>query len=210
MGECSNSLIIARKYLGVLLIGAACMCLGWADTFEGIRAAAGKVTSVQARFIQEKHLPILAQPLIARGRFMFQGPDSLRWEYQEPVRSVLLMHKGRTRRFIESDGKMVEQSTAGLQTMDVVSEQITNWLSGRFDQNPLFKASLGPGRKIVMTPQNEQMNRFILRMEMLMGDQPGVMKEVVIFESETAFTCFKFIEPIINQPISESKFQQVR
>jgi hypothetical protein len=192
-----------------LLIGAACMCLGWADTFEGIQAAAGTVTSVQARFVQEKHLPILAQPLIARGRFMFQGPDSLRWEYQEPVRSVLLMHNGRTRRFIESNGEMVEESTAGLQTMDVVSEQITNWLSGRFDRNPLFKASLEPGRKIVMTPRNQEMGQFILRMEMLMGDQPGVMKEVVIFESETAFTRFKFVEPMINQPISESMFQKV-
>lgn len=201
---------LSGKCLVVSLIGAACLCLGWADTFEGIQAAAGKVTSVQARFIQEKHLPILTQPLIARGRFMFQGPDSLRWEYQEPVRSVLLMHKGRTRRFIESDGKMVEENTAGLQTMDVVSEQITNWLSGRFDRNPLFKASLRPGRKIVMTPQNPQMNRFILRMEMLMGERPGVMKEVVIFESETAFTRFTFIEPMINQPIPESTFQQVR
>jgi hypothetical protein len=105
---------------------------------------------------------------------------------------------------------MVEESTAGLQTMDVVSEQITNWLSGRFDRNPLFKASLESGRKIVMTPRNQQMNRFILRMEMVMGDQPGVMKEVVIFESETAFTRFKFIEPTINQPLSESTFQQVR
>ncbi len=192
-----------------MLIGAACMCLGWADTFESIQAAAGKVTSVQARFVQEKHLPILTQPLIARGRFMFQGPDSLRWEYQEPVRSVLLMYKGRTRRFVESDGKMVEENAAGLQAMDVVSEQITSWLSGRFDQNPLFKASLEPGRKIVMTPRGQQMNRFILRMEMLMGDQPGVMKEVVIFESETAFTRFKFVEPMINLPISESEFQQV-
>lgn len=201
---------VSRKYLVFLLIAAACMCLGWADTFEGIQAAAGKVTSVQARFVQEKHLPILTRPLIARGRFMFQGPDSLRWEYQEPVRSVLLMHQGRTRRFVESDGKMVEENAAGLQAMDVVSEQITGWLSGRFDRNPLFKASLEPGGKIVMTPRGQQMNRFILRMEMLMGDQPGVMKEVVIFESETAFTRFKFVEPMINQPISESEFQQVR
>jgi outer membrane lipoprotein-sorting protein len=197
-----------KKYLAMLLIGAACMSLGWADTFEGIRAAADTVTSVQARFVQEKHLPILARPLTARGRFMFQGPGSLRWEYQEPVRSVLLMHDGRTRRFVESEGKMVPESTAGPQAMDLVSEQITHWLSGRFDQNPMFKASLAPDRKIVLTPRNRQIGQFILRMEMQMGDQPGVMKEVVIFESESAFTRFTFIEPLINQPISQSAFEQ--
>lgn len=194
----------------MLLIAAACLCLGWADTFEGIQAAAAKVTSVQARFVQEKHLPILKHPLVAKGYFMFQGPDSLRWEYREPVRSVLLMHNGRTRRYIEVDGNMKEDTAARLQTMNLVSEQITNWLSGRFDRNSLFEAALMPGGKIVMTPRNEQMHQFILRMEMQMGDQPGVMKEVVIFESETAFTRFTFIDPIINKPISESRFQQVQ
>ncbi len=203
-------MITIRKYSGVLLIGLSLLCLGWADTFEGIQTAAGKVSSVQARFVQEKHLPILTKPLIANGRFLFQGPDSLRWEYETPVRSVLLMHKGQTRRFIESDGAMVQDSSAGLQSMEFVSEQITSWLSGRFDKNPLFKASLKPGRKIVMTPQNQQMNQFILRMEMVMGDRPGVMKEVVIFESETAFTRFTFIDPQINQPIADTTFQRLQ
>jgi hypothetical protein len=196
--------------MSVLLMVAAWLCLGWADSFEGIQAAASNVTSLQARFVQEKHLPILTRPLVAKGFFVFQGPDSLRWEYETPVRSVLLMHKGRTRRFIESDGGMVEDRSANLQSMDFVSQQITNWLNGRFDQNPLFKASLKPGKKIVMTPLNKQMDRFILRMEMLMGDQPGVIKEVIIFESETAFTRFKFADPLINQPIAVSKFQQAQ
>jgi hypothetical protein len=31
---------------------------------------------------------------------------------------------------------------------------------------------------------------------------------VVIFESESAFTRFTFIEPLINQPISQSAFEQ--
>ena len=71
---------MVRKCHGVLLIAASVLCLGWADTFEEIQAAAGKVTSLQARFVQEKHLPILTRPLVAKGYFVFQGPDSLRWE----------------------------------------------------------------------------------------------------------------------------------
>ena len=84
------SVITMRKYIGMLLIGASMLCLGWADSFEGIQAAAGNVTSLQSRFVQEKHLPILTRPLVAKGNFVFQGPDSLRWEYETPVRSVLL------------------------------------------------------------------------------------------------------------------------
>ncbi len=32
--------------------------------------------------------------LVSKGRFYFQAPDSVRWEYIAPVRSVLLMRRG--------------------------------------------------------------------------------------------------------------------
>ena len=40
----------------VTLLVAAGLCLGWADTWDGIKAAAGKVTAISAEFTQEKHM----------------------------------------------------------------------------------------------------------------------------------------------------------
>ena len=44
----------------------------------------GRLRSVQAEFVQEKHLKILTRPLVSRGTFAFQAPQSLRWEYRSP------------------------------------------------------------------------------------------------------------------------------
>ena len=168
------------------------MCLGWADSWEGLKTAAGTVTSVKAEFTQEKHMKILARPLVSEGILYFQGPDSLRWEYTHPVRSILLLHKGKTRRFVQKNGSLVEDASANLQSMQVVVQEITQWLNGRFDDNPVFAARLEPGRKIVMVPRDESFARFIRRIEIFLSDRPAVIKSVMIFESEDSFTKLDF------------------
>lgn len=185
----------------------AVLSLGWADSFVGIRAAAGKVQSVRADFIQEKHMPILARPLISKGHLIYQAPGSLRWEYRQPVQSVLLMHKGDVRRYIQSEKGLIEDTAGNLQSMDFVLQEISKWLNGRFDENPMFEAALAPDRKIVLTPRKEGMDQFIQRIELEMDEQPGVMKEVTIFESHDSYTRFKFMNSQINTTIPETEFQ---
>lgn len=194
----------------LLIIAASFFTLGWADSFEGIRAAAGMIHSLEADFVQEKHMPILARPLIARGHFVYRSPASLRWEYREPMQSVLLMHKGDVHRFIGSDTGWREETGAELKAMDFVFQEISNWLNGRFDDNPLFTASLMPGGRIVLTPKGKGMDQFIQRIEMVMAEEPGIMKEVLIYESAESFTRFSFIAPQLNPSLSEAVFEKVQ
>jgi hypothetical protein len=194
----------------LLIIAVSFFTLGWADSFEGIRVAAGKIHSLEADFVQEKHMPILARPLIARGRFIYQSPASLRWEYREPMQSMLLMHKGNVHRYIGSDTGWREEAGAELKAMDFVFQEISNWLNGRFDDNPLFSASLMPGGRIVLTPKGKGMDQFIQRIEMVMAEDPGIMKEVLIYESADCFTRFSFIAPRLNPLLSEAVFEKVQ
>lgn len=198
-----------KKYLWFLFMGVACLTLGWADSFEGIRAAAESVQSIRSDFVQEKHLPILARPLVSKGHFAFRRPGDLRWEYSDPLRSVLLMSNGVVRRFGQSENRWVEEPAGNMQSMDIVFQEITSWLNGRFDQSAMFSATLAPGNKIVLTPKTKGLGKFIQRMELVMADQPGVMQEVLIFESQKAFTRIRFENPQLNPPLSDTVFEQV-
>lgn len=198
---------MGRRKAGWLLPLLAFFCLGWADSWESLRATAATVTSVRADFVQEKHLPILARPLVSRGVFYYQAPGSLRWEYREPVQSIMIMHAGRTRRFVNGPSGWTEEQGAGLEAMQVVMEEISQWLAGRFDANPLFQARLEPGRRIVMTPKEEAMGRVIQRIELALADQPGVIQQVTIFESEKAFTRMAFDHTVLNARIDETLFR---
>ncbi len=190
----------------MILLLMAFLCIGWADSLEGIKRETGKVTSVSAEFVQEKHIKILARPLISRGTFQFQPPGSLRWEYKSPVKSILLMHKGKTKQYIQGNEGIIEATGAHLQSMQIVLKQITGFLSGSFSED-LFIATLKPGRNIVLTPKEKSMSRFIRRIEIALSDQAGLIESVSIYESEDSFTKLMFKNALLNQKISESLFK---
>jgi outer membrane lipoprotein carrier protein len=183
----------------------ALLCIGWADSWEAIRAI-DPVHSVRADFVQEKHLPILARPLLSKGRFLFQAPQSLRWEYQEPIRSILTMHAGKTRRFVAGSSGWIEERGPGLEVMQVVLQEITYWMAGRFDENPSFEARLEPDGRIVLTPRQEAFGTLIERIVLNLGPLPGTLQSVEIHESREAFTRLTFSHMQLNQPIDEKEF----
>ena len=191
------------------LLLAAGLGLGWGGTWESIRENAGKIQSVRADFVQEKHLPILARPLRSEGHFAFRMPDALRWEYTEPVRSVLLLHEGEARRFLpDGNGGWVRDETARLESMGVVLGEITNWLNGRFDENPDFSAELAPERRIVLTPKSESLARIISRIVLQLSETPGLMESATIHEGPDSFTRIVFPDPVLNPEIEERWFRE--
>jgi outer membrane lipoprotein-sorting protein len=186
-------------------------CLGWADTWDGLREAAGTIQSVKTDFTQTKHLPILAMPLVSKGHLYFQSPESLRWEYRSPIASILLMHDGRIRRFTKDTRSQHyrEESASGLDAMQVVMEQISQWLGGRFDTNPYFDAALKPDQRIVLTPKQTAIQGILKRVELHLGNRPGMIRRVVIYETETAYTDLVFEKTVLNQAIAADVFQKV-
>ncbi|MCF8080098.1 MAG: outer membrane lipoprotein carrier protein LolA [Desulfobacterales bacterium] len=199
-----------RQTAVLLLVVSAVLTLGWGSTEEEIREAAAGVDTVQAGFVQEKHMKMLARPLVSRGLFCYEAPGSLRWEYTDPVKSLLLMHAGRTRRFTFQDGKWVEEAGFDLQAMQVVVEQIAGWMAGRFDENDLFTARLLPERRIRLTPKNPAFGRYIERIELTLSPVPGVMESVTLHEGENSFTRIRFTSPAVNRPVPDGWFTEVR
>jgi len=154
-------------------------------------------------------MQILARPLVSSGVFYFQSPASLRWEYRAPVRNILLMHDNRTERYVETGHGLTKETGAGLQAMQIVLEQISQWLGGRFDENPMFTAKLEPGPKIVLTPKEKSFSRMIHHIDLVLSERPGIIDSVFIYESEDSFTKLVFKNAVLNQPIDAALFRKV-
>jgi outer membrane lipoprotein-sorting protein len=163
---------------------------------------------VRAEFVQEKHMKILARPLVSSGVFYYQAPASLRWEYWAPLRNSLLMDAERMERWVETDGHLTKDAGANLQAMQIVMEQIAQWLDGRFDENPMFAASLDPGRVIVLVPRERSFARMIQRIAVRLSERAGVIDTVTIFEADASYTQLAFKNVVLNQPIDVSVFRQ--
>lgn len=199
---------ITLMFLFALALTASCPCRGWADQFEDIRKSAEKITSVRGEFTQTRHMKILARPLVSTGTFLFRTPDSLRWEYRSPIRNILLTHSGRTNRFVQRNDELVVDSSANLQSMQMVVQEIGQWLKGRFDENPALTSSLEPGRKIVLVPKESSFAALIQRIEIVLSERDGVIESVTIFEGRDSFTRIEFDQVTLNQPIEDSLFRE--
>ncbi len=193
------------KYPVILFL--AFSFISWGDSWDQIRKTAKDITSVQADFVQKKHMAILSKPLVSRGRLYFQVPRSLRWEYVSPVNSILLMHEGTVTRYIKKGDTVTRDSSAGLQSMQIVLQEIIMWMRGNFDANPGFKPELRPGRIIVLTPKEKSMAEIIQRIELKLSSTPGVIQSVRIYENEKSYTVIDFMKVKMNAKLPDSRFR---
>lgn len=162
--------------------------------------------SVQASFFQEKHLQILAQPLTSRGVFAFQAPRSLRWEYLYPVRTLLLVHNDSIRKLVEQNGTMVDDPGLAMDSIQLVLEEITNWLAGRFTDSPAFDAAFPDERTIVLTPKEAGLAAVISRIELRLQNEEGLLESVLIMEGPDAYTRLTFSDAVLNRSLAPSLF----
>lgn len=192
---------------GMLLLLLSMMHLGWADNWQELRAAAAKLTSLQANFVQEKHMKILARPIVSKGRFFYRQPNAIRWEYETPLQSVLVTSNGDIKHFVRAEDGMSETSGQNVQSMQFVMQEIGNWMQGRFDESQVFTATLGKDRKIVLTPKHKAMSRFIQEIEISLSARPGVIDQVVIRDSASSYTQLSFTDVVSNQPLDDALFE---
>ncbi len=183
------------------------LCLFVLSPFcQAIEQEAIPLQSIQADFIQEKHLKILVRPLVSTGTFTFQNPQSLRWEYLAPVPSVLLMHGDKIKKFVERDGQLVEDKGLRLDSMLVVLGQISNWLDGRFSDNDMFIVSFIDERTVLLSPRDQGLAGLISKIELKLAARKGFLDGVTIFEGPDSYTKMTFENRILNKAVPLSVF----
>ncbi|MCP4135320.1 MAG: outer membrane lipoprotein carrier protein LolA [bacterium] len=200
-----------RRILVVLVIASSLVFIGWGNNWDEIKTSAAAIKSIKSDFTQEKHMKILSRPLISKGRFYYSNPASLRWEYNSPIKSILLMKEGSIKRYIKGRKGYVRDSSANLQAMRIVLQEITLWLKGEFKGNPDFKTVLNKGlnTKIILTPKKKALSNIIKRIELRLSEKPGIIQSVTIYENRNSYTILKFKNVKLNKKIDDSIFSKI-
>lgn len=195
--------------LGLLLLPI----LGaWSDDWGSIKRAAAEVQTLEADLVQTKSLEILTKPLVSKGHFSFRRPSDLRWEYESPIRSVLVATPSGVRRYVHKDGRWVPDASAKVEAVGAVLAEMNLWIRGDFEQSKAFTATLEPGNpaRVKLVPKDAAMRRYIARVVLELGAAPGVISAVVIEEGPKASTRIEFSNVRRNQPIPNDRFEPLR
>jgi outer membrane lipoprotein-sorting protein len=180
-----------------------------AQDWTSLKEASRNIRSVKADFLQKRFLQILTKPLLSEGKLFFYTPDSLRWEYLSPLRSVMLQKGSTIQVYNFSEGKWKPEITQAVEARRMVVAEISQWFQGRFDESKAFKHiySPGPPARVTMVP-GEGINKFIQRIEIVLSARPGVIDRVEIEEPGGSRTSIEFRNVEINSSISSEVFKK--
>ena len=188
-----------------LLSVAAAPAQDWTSLKEAFR----NIRSVKAEFLQKRYLQILTKPLLSEGKLFFYTPDSVRWEYLNPLRSVMLQKGSTIQVYNFSEGKWKPEITQAVEARRMVVAEISQWFQGRFEESKAFKHiySPGPPARVTMVP-GEGINKFIQRIEIVLSARPGVIDRVEIEEPGGSRTSIEFKNVEINSSIPSEVFEK--
>jgi outer membrane lipoprotein-sorting protein len=176
---------------------------------SSLKEAFRDIRSVKADFLQKRFLQILTKPLLSEGKLFFNTPDSVRWEYFGPLRSVMLQKGSTIQVYNFSDGKWKPEITQAVEARRMVLAEISQWFQGRFDESKAFKHTYSPGppERILLVP-GEGVNRFIQRIEIVLSPRPGVIDRVEIEEPGGSRTLIEFRNVEINSRFPSEVFEK--
>jgi outer membrane lipoprotein-sorting protein len=172
------------------------------ETFRNVR-------SVKADFLQKRYLKILTKPLLSEGKLFFYTPDSLRWEYLNPLPSVMLQKGSTVQIYNFFEGAWKPEMPESVEATRMVLAEISQWFQGRFDQSKAFKQlySPGPPARVTMVPV-EGIKTFIQRIEIILSAKPAVIDRVEIDEPGGSGTSIEFRNVEINSSFPSEVFEK--
>ena len=180
-----------------------------AQDWASLKKTFMNIRSVKAEFFQKRYLKILTKPLLSEGKLFFYIPDSLRWEYINPLRTVMLQKENSIQIYSFSEGAWKSEMAQAVEARRMVLAEISQWFQGRFDESKAFKHvySPGPPARVTMVP-GEGINRFIQRIEIVLSAKPGVIDRVEIEEAGGSRTSIEFRNVEINSSFSSEVFEK--
>lgn len=193
----------------VMVMGFVSAKPAQSQDWDSLKESFRKIHSVRADFLQERHVQILKEPLVSEGRFFYLSSGSLRWEYLRPLKSVMIQKGESVRLYHFSESAWKQDMTQGLEARRMVLAEMSQWFQGRFEESRVFKHSYsqGPPGRILLIP-GEGVSKFILRIEIVLSDKPGVIDRVEMTEPGGSSTRIVFRNVEINASLPSKLFDQ--
>lgn len=154
------------------------------QAIQQISRAAAAMKTMQADFVQTKHLRMLGEKMVSRGRMCYQQSDRLRWEYTKPYAytfilngNSVMMSKGGRRDVVDVNRNKVFREIARMMMSSVVGTCLTD------SRN--FKVSMTVDKQTytaTLLPQKKDMKAMFTRIVLVFNRRTSVVSKVTMYE----------------------------
>jgi outer membrane lipoprotein carrier protein len=162
--------------------------------------------SISADFHEKVYSEMFETPQKGSGKMFFKQSQKIRWEHTAPKKQVILINGKNVR--MSENGKEVK-NTASKTILKKVQNIMLQMLSGEFLEEKDFTITYFENTvnyKLVLTPKNDRMARYIAQVELIFEKKSLVLKEMSLIEKENEKIVYTFTNVQVNGAIDESKF----
>jgi outer membrane lipoprotein-sorting protein len=177
--------------------------------FSEIATAAIKVTSLESDFVQERHLSMLEDVLISRGRFYYKKRARLRWELTNPVSSGFAVSGKKAKRWDAKSGRTQTFEVYRVPFIKLFTDQVFAWATADFKQlkkNYKINVLNNSPVDLKLVPIRSQEKKYLAHFRIAFTADASHVNTVEVHETGGDFTRIRFFNTIINTPLPNTLF----
>lgn len=154
------------------------------QAIQQVSRAAAAIKTMQADFVQTKHLRMLGDKMVSRGRMCYQQSNRLRWEYTKPYAytfilngNSVMMSKGGHRDVVDVNRNKVFRKIAQMMMSSVVGTCLTD--------SKRFKVSMTVDKQTctaTLLPQKKDVKAMFTRIVLVFNRKTSVVSKVTMYE----------------------------
>lgn len=158
-----------KRLLALLCVILPCMvCMAQGSEPESrIIEAAARMSSIDCDFTQTRHLSIMDQNIVSKGRMSYSKPSKLRWEYLTPQQMAFVIDGADVK--VETGGKAAD-AQQGNRMYREIAKMLMKCISGELlaDSRTFGTSVSENGKEIVavLVPKKGELKKMWSRMVM--------------------------------------------
>jgi outer membrane lipoprotein-sorting protein len=163
--------------------------------------------SIQADFVQEKNLSMLADKIVSKGKFWFRKENKVRMEYLQPSYYLMIMNG---KDIVTKDGqKQSRVSTRGNKLFEQINRITVDCVQGNVFNNPDFTTKVLENNqyyKLEMTPVSKALQQYFTTIELLVDKKDFSVSSIKMLEAGGDNTIIRFLHKQVNINIPDAVF----
>jgi len=176
-----------------------------------IQAQLRTVDTMQADFIQKKHLSMLKHTLVIQGKLAMRKPNAVIWIVDKPTRYAIRVDGEELTQWDQDTNKVQVLHLGGDPTFKNITEQIQAWFLGDYKtlekSYDVYQLSEKP-LSLRFAPQAGSMvAKMVKNIEITFGNDETQVDKMVINETTGDSTTLNYSNTRLNQPIPDKVWE---
>ena len=183
---------------------------GKAQVLALIEKTVADVKTVSSDFRQERRLAMLRDPAVSSGRFYYEHPDKMRWEFLKPAVSGFLVNGDTAKQWKGKDTPPEEFDAKQNPVIRLIADQIFAWTKADFPWiEKRYTIDVARESPIVLklVPKSSKERKYVDHLLVSFEAGTNYVNGVDIVEKGGDSTRIKFFNMAVNGPLENNLFQ---